>query len=65
MKDGIGFSSTSRPGKRSGSHRARDDFVIDGLGTLLHQARPGCRAWLGIAPEVSETARATVLGGLG
>jgi shikimate dehydrogenase len=45
--------------------RARGHAVVDGLGMLLHQARPGFRAWFGVDPEVSEALRATVLAGLG
>jgi shikimate dehydrogenase len=45
--------------------RARGHAVVDGLGMLLHQARPGFRAWFGIDPEVSEAQRTTVLAGLG
>jgi shikimate dehydrogenase len=44
--------------------RARGHPVVDGLGMLLHQARPGFRAWFGVDPEVSEALRATVLAGL-
>jgi shikimate dehydrogenase len=32
---------------------------------LLHQARPGFRAWFGVDPEVSEDLRSVVLAGLG
>jgi shikimate dehydrogenase len=45
--------------------RARGHAVVDGLGMLLHQARPGFRAWFGVDPEVSEDLRRTVLAGLG
>jgi shikimate dehydrogenase len=45
--------------------RARRHAVVDGLGMLLHQARPGFRAWFGVDPEVSDALRATVLAGLG
>jgi shikimate dehydrogenase len=45
--------------------RARGHPVFDGLGMLLHQARPGFRAWFGVDPEVSDALRATVLAGLG
>jgi shikimate dehydrogenase len=45
--------------------RARGHPVVDGLGMLLHQARPGFRAWFGVDPEVSDALRATVLAGLG
>ena len=33
----------------------------DGLGMLLHQARPGFEAWFGVAPEVDERLRQAVL----
>jgi shikimate dehydrogenase len=45
--------------------RARGHAVVDGLGMLLHQARPGFRVWFGVDPEVSEELRTTVLAGLG
>jgi shikimate dehydrogenase len=45
--------------------RARGHAVVDGLGMLLHQARPGFRAWFGVDPEVSEDLRSVVLAGLG
>ena len=35
--------------------------VVDGLGMLLHQARPGFAAWFGREPEVTEALRAFVL----
>ena len=44
--------------------RARGHPVVDGLGMLLHQARPGFRAWFGVDPEVADALRATVLAGL-
>ena len=34
--------------------------IIDGLGMLLHQARPGFHAWFGTDPEVDEDLRAFV-----
>ena len=40
---------------------ARGNPVIDGLGMLLHQARPGFEAWFGVAPEVTPELRAAVL----
>ncbi len=43
--------------------RMRGNGVVDGLGMLLHQARPGFAAWFGIEPEVTEDLRAFVLGG--
>jgi shikimate dehydrogenase len=42
--------------------RARGNRVVDGLGMLLHQARPGFAAWFGISPEVTPDLRAFVLG---
>jgi shikimate dehydrogenase len=44
--------------------RARGNPVVDGLGMLLHQARPGFRAWFGVDPVVDEDLRAAVLAGL-
>jgi shikimate dehydrogenase len=37
--------------------RAHGNVVVDGLGMLLHQARPGFEAWFGKAPEVSAALR--------
>jgi shikimate dehydrogenase len=37
--------------------RARGNTVVDGLGMLLHQARPGFEAWFGIKPEVTADLR--------
>jgi shikimate dehydrogenase len=44
--------------------RARGNPVVDGLGMLLHQARPGFRAWFGADPVVDDDLRAAVLAGL-
>jgi shikimate dehydrogenase len=41
---------------------ARGNPVVDGLGMLLHQARPGFKAWFGREPEVTEDLRRVVLG---
>ncbi len=41
--------------------RARGNPVVDGLGMLLHQARPGFEAWFGVTPEVTAELRAFVL----
>jgi shikimate dehydrogenase len=38
--------------------------VVDGLGMLLHQARPGFARWFGTTPEVTDDLRAHVLAGL-
>lgn len=43
--------------------RARGNQVVDGLGMLLHQARPGFEAWFGRLPEVTDALRAHVLKG--
>jgi shikimate dehydrogenase len=34
---------------------------VDGLGMLLHQARPGFEKWFGVAPQVTPALRAHVL----
>jgi shikimate dehydrogenase len=44
--------------------QARGNPVVDGLGMLLHQARPGFAAWFGIDPQVDEALRDHVLAGL-
>jgi shikimate dehydrogenase len=41
--------------------RARGNAVVDGLGMLLHQARPGFAAWFGIEPQVTPALRDFVL----
>ena len=41
----------------------RGNAVVDGLGMLLHQARPGFAAWFGVMPEVTAGLRAHVLVG--
>jgi shikimate dehydrogenase len=40
--------------------RARGNATINGLGMLLHQARPAWRAWFGIDPEVTAELRARI-----
>ena len=40
--------------------RARDLAASDGLGMLLHQARPGFEAWFGVAPVVDDELRRIV-----
>jgi shikimate dehydrogenase len=44
--------------------QARGNPVVDGLGMLLHQARPGFRAWFGVDPKVDDDLRAVVTAGL-
>jgi shikimate dehydrogenase len=41
--------------------RARGNPVVDGLGMLLHQARPGFEAWFGRLPDVTDDLRSYVL----
>jgi shikimate dehydrogenase len=41
--------------------RARGLIPVDGLGMLLHQARPAFRAWFGIDPEVDAALREACL----
>ena len=41
--------------------RARGNPAVDGLGMLLHQARPGFEAWFGVAPQVTPALRQAVL----
>lgn len=43
--------------------RARGHVCVDGIGMLLHQARPGFAAWFGIEPEVTAELRNFVLAG--
>ncbi|MBK3732219.1 shikimate dehydrogenase [Azospirillum brasilense] len=43
--------------------QARGNRVVDGVGMLLHQARPGFAAWFGREPEVTEGLKAVVLQG--
>ncbi|PIW26029.1 MAG: shikimate dehydrogenase [Rhodospirillales bacterium CG15_BIG_FIL_POST_REV_8_21_14_020_66_15] len=45
--------------------RARGNAAVDGLGMLLHQARPGFEAWFGQAPKVTAGLRDRVLARLG
>ena len=42
------------------SARARGHRVVDGLGMLLHQARPAFEAWFGIDPQVTPELRALI-----
>lgn len=45
--------------------RARGNPAVDGLGMLLHQARPGFEAWFGAAPRVTADLRTRILAHLG
>jgi shikimate dehydrogenase len=40
--------------------RRRGNPTVDGLGMLLHQARPAWQAWFGIEPEVTRELRALI-----
>jgi shikimate dehydrogenase len=40
---------------------SRGNPIVDGLGMLLHQARPGFEAWFGQVPEVTPELRRFVL----
>ncbi len=42
------------------SARARGNPVVNGLGMLLHQARPAFAAWWGVLPDVTPELRAAV-----
>jgi shikimate dehydrogenase len=44
---------------------ARGGQPVDGLGMLLHQARPGFSRWFGREPEVDEALRAALVADLG
>ena len=46
---------------RAAYHRGNP--TVDGIGMLLHQARPGFEAWFGQAPEVDGVLRLHVLAG--
>jgi shikimate dehydrogenase len=37
--------------------RGRGNTIVDGLGMLIHQARPAFKAWFGIMPEVTAALR--------
>lgn len=39
---------------------ARGLRTVDGLGMLLHQARPGFAAWFGVDPEIDDAVRARI-----
>jgi len=41
--------------------RSKGAQTVDGLGMLLHQARPGFAAWFGREPEVDDALRQAVL----
>ena len=40
--------------------RARGNKVVNGLGMLLHQARPAFEAWFGVLPDITPELRAAI-----
>lgn len=44
--------------------KARGNRIVDGLGMLLHQGRPGFQLWFGAMPAVTPALRAAVLAAL-
>jgi shikimate dehydrogenase len=40
--------------------RQRGNTTVNGLGMLLHQARPAFKAWFGVMPEVTQELRAMI-----
>ena len=40
--------------------RRRGNHTVDGLGMLLHQARPAWQVWFGLEPEITPELRAAV-----
>jgi shikimate dehydrogenase len=42
----------------------RGNPIVDGIGMLLHQARPGFHRWFGVEPEVTDNLKAHVLAGI-
>jgi len=41
--------------------KARGNVTIDGLGMLLHQARPAFQAWFGVLPEITSDLRKKIM----
>ena len=41
--------------------RARGNVTVNGLGMLLHQARPAFQAWFGVMPEITPDLRAAIM----
>ena len=44
--------------------RRRGNPAVDGLGMLLHQARPAFAAWFGVTPDVTPALRQAVVASL-
>lgn len=45
--------------------KAQGCQTVDGLGMLLHQARPGFQRWFGIMPDVTDALRSEIVADLG
>ena len=41
--------------------RAGGNVTVNGLGMLLHQARPAFEAWFGVMPDITDDLRATIM----
>ena len=41
--------------------KVRGNITINGLGMLLHQARPAFQAWFGVMPEITPDLRTTIM----
>jgi shikimate dehydrogenase len=41
--------------------KARGNVTINGLGMLLHQARPAFQAWFGVMPDITAELRARIM----
>ena len=41
--------------------KARGNVTVNGLGMLLHQARPAFQAWFGVMPEITPDLRAAIM----
>jgi shikimate dehydrogenase len=40
--------------------RKRGNTTVNGLGMLLHQARPAFKAWFGVMPDVTKELRSMI-----
>ena len=62
MTDRYDLAKLRRLQRQRDSLAARGNAIVDGLGMLLHQARPGFEKWFGVVPEVDADLRQVVLG---
>ena len=58
-EDGSGADSPYTTALLAGACQ-RGNPTVNGLGMLLHQARPAFRAWFGVMPEVTPELRAMI-----